>query len=200
MKKLKVTFVLFIFIFATLSILYLIFQAEKIERTTIAPLTDRIGFIIYSTNKNIEDKDKIVKLLKYANATLQEAGYEGVMINNGKPCSPDEARKNIEKKIKGGLKYILLDVNMSNLVVNKDTVLLRVDKNNGQKYIDNIDFVETIKNSLEGKGFKVNVIEDYKFNNNQDLGYRALKIDISSNNTLDEGKEAISKIIEVIIK
>lgn len=200
MKKLKITFILFIFIFATLSILYLIYQAEKIERSTMAPLGDRIGFIIYSTNQNIDDKDKIVKLLKYTNDTLEEAGYERIMINNGKPCSSDEARKNIEKGLNRGQKYILLDINMSNLVINKNTILFRVDENNGQKYMDNIDYVNHMKNSLESKDFKVNVVEEYKSNNNQDLGYRALKIDISSKNTLEEGEELISKIIEVIIK
>jgi hypothetical protein len=201
MKKLKALVVVIITIFTLASVMYLIYHAEKIDRYTLAVNDGRTCFVVYSSSGGtINGEETIDNVLSYVESFASQVGYDSINLGIKKGIDEETLRKEIMDSMKQDKKYILLDINATGIVINKNTIIIRVSSKTNDKYSENLEFANSIKETVTDKTLKANIIPDKNKAYNQDLGYRALYLDISNKNTLSETKEIISNVLGTLVK
>jgi len=194
LKGFKGFIVVLIIIFTTAAILYLVYQAKRLERYTTVTMDEEIHFLIYSSKSAIsQDGKNIGDLLKYIRNQSKDLGYGASIIEYK---NKEAFKREAERKMKGSSQYILMDVGLSSLVINKNTILIRAEFNSSDKSKENIKYANSIKKKLEDENIKVNVLPDSKNNWNGELGYRSLRIDISDKCTLDEAEKLLGALLK----
>jgi hypothetical protein len=201
MKKIKIVTIVAIVIFTVGAIAYLIFHAEKMEKYTLSKNDGGICFVVYSSSGgSFKDGVIINEILKYTSNFAISAGCNAINLGVKSSLSPEKLREELLNNMKQGKKYILLDINLSKLVVNKNTALLRLGNKNNPKFQENFGYADAIKSNIKDKSTKINIIIDHKDNHNQDMGYRAIRLEIADKNTYEDAKAVLSKIIEAMVK
>lgn len=172
-----------------LSLLYLVYIAKLVEKYTIAGTGGDLCFIMYSSSGGMIKGDKtIYDVIKNTADKINDSGYDSVIIE---PEEPEELSKEVIKSMKKNKKYILLDISSGNAVINKNTLLIRLQNKDTVRYKENLESAEAVKKYLNDKDIKVNIITDTKSSVNQNIGCCSLKLEISKNNTFDEAKNII---------
>lgn len=195
LKGFKGFIILLIIIFTTAGILYLVYQAKRLERYTSVSVDEETHFLIYSSKSAItQDGKDIGELLKYIRNELKDLGY-GTSIIEYK--DKEDFISEAKAKINGDSKYILIDVGLSSLVINKNTVLIRTELNSSDKSKENIELANSIKNKLKNENIKVNVLQDSKNDWNGEIGSKSLRIEISDKCTLGEAEKLLSTIVNI---
>lgn len=201
MKKLKVSTIIIITAFTFMAILYLIYQAERMQEYTIARNDGRTCFVVYSSmGGTLKDGKTIEDVLNFAQDFASSAGFDSLNLGVKNTTSDEEMRKEIIDNLKQNKRYIILDINATGVIINKNTVLLKLSNKNLEKYNENLEYANTIKKSAEGKSIKVNILAENKFTYNQDLGFRALYLDISDKGTLNDAQQLVSNLLESLVK
>ncbi|MCX7950953.1 MAG: hypothetical protein N2594_03270, partial [Clostridiales bacterium] len=181
-------FVITAIIAATLlSILYLSRIARDLQEYTFAG-NNSTEILLYSSSDLRFNDGEINKILDYiVDSTI---GF-GVKVKNlGVIDDNENIEKILKKQTNGGKTYIVLDISASNKIINKDTILIRIEKN--ENYNNNIGFANSIKSKLSKE--RINILGETKCYN-QEFGDKALKIEISNKLTIDEAKKLIDKLL-----
>lgn len=189
MKAAKIIIVFMVFLFTVLCTIYLIYVAKNMEKYTIAELDGEKYFILYSSESlKTSDEHVIGELLRYMKNCINELGFDAAILEykNEKQFNRDTLK--LMKKEK---QYILIDIGLSNLLVNKNTLLIRAGVEKTDITNENIEYALRLKKRLEGENIKINVLPDTKNTWNRDVGYRSLRMDICSKNSIEECKNLI---------
>lgn len=201
LKRIKVYIIAVIAIFTLLALLYLVYMAEELDEYTISSNDGRKCFVLYSSSGgNFEGGGSTKDILKFCSETLKSAGYNSVIIEDTYEKGSGLLRENIIKKLSKSKKYVLLDINSGLLVVSRNTALIRLGNRNNVKFRDNLELAGSIKGQADEKRVKVRIYTDTKDNYNQDLGYRAIGIELSNKATLTEARNVLSEILKGVIK
>jgi hypothetical protein len=201
MKKLKVSTIIIITAFTFMAILYLIYQAERMQEYTIARNDGRTCFVVYSSmGGDLKDGKTVKEVLDYAETFAVSAGYDSINLGVNKTATDEEMRKKIIDNLKQNKRYIILDINATGIIINKDTVLLKLSSKNPERYKDNLEYANKIKKNVAEKSIKVNILSEKKFTYNQDLGYRAFYLDMSNKITLNEAQQTLSSMLESLVE
>ncbi|TDT50546.1 hypothetical protein [Fonticella tunisiensis] len=198
MRRAKIIAIVII-VFATfVSILYLIYEAKELERYTISPNDRDFYFILYSTSGGtLRDNSSVKGILLSCEKSLKSMGYD--VLNLGIRGNAD-AREEIIKSVKGSKKYVLLDINATAAVLNKNTLLIKIGSRDETRYMENLEHGNKIKNTLKNIGIGVNILSDAKNGYNDDLSSISLRFEISKRNNAREGAELISKALGAMIR
>jgi hypothetical protein len=167
-------------------------QAKRLERYTISQDSSAREFIIYSSLGG----EDINKILSFTEGTMEKAGYDGEVM---KYISHDSFRERVQREMDKPKQYILLDINISKLVINRDTIVIRIGTKDNPKLQENLEYGNMIRDALKDRGIKVNILKDSTGNYNQDLGYRSIQITISSNHDYQSASLLIGELAKVLI-
>lgn len=198
MKTLK-GFVLFIIALCTaLSILYLIFQAEKLEEYTGAVgSSDKYYIIFSSSGGKLKGGESVSDILSFAEDFLKQSGKAAAAV---KETQNDKLKRKIMDLMKRDRTYILIDINPTKLIQNENTILIRIGKSENAKYESNLEYASRLKETLSNKYkiLKVNTLTDSKSTYNQELGHNALRLEISESLTYENAKTLTSYILKTL--
>ncbi|MDF2674890.1 MAG: hypothetical protein K0R09_3158 [Clostridiales bacterium] len=198
MKPIK-AFTLFIIALCTaLAILYLIFQTKKLERYTgIIDYEDKC-YILFSTDGGkLSNGKSIQEILSFSADFLKQSGIDAVMVEETKN---NKIKSKILDLMKRDRKYIMIDINPTNLITNENTILIRLGKKDNAKYETNLEYASKLKETITSKysTIKVNLLSDSKNNYNQDLGNTAIRLDIPQTLSYESAKILMSYILETL--
>lgn len=198
MKTLK-GFILFIIALCTaLAILYLIFQAKKLEQYTGAIDYSDKCYILYSSDGGeLKDAENISNILSFAADFLKQSGTDAAAINE---TQKEKIKSKIMDLMKKDKKYILIDINPTKLILSENTVLIRLGKKENPKYESNLEYALKLKEAISNKykNLKVNTLTDSKYSYNQDMGHTAIRLEISESLTCENAKTLTSYILEIL--
>ncbi|WDC85044.1 hypothetical protein PL321_05840 [Caloramator sp. mosi_1] len=125
MKYIKVFVIGTILTITVLTILYLTKIARRVQEYTFA-VNDGFKIVLYTSSSNSFNDGSMKEILNYIETSQNGLGVE--FINLGYLRD----KKLIDKKLinitKENGKYIILDLCVNDKMVNKDTILLRVEK------------------------------------------------------------------------
>lgn len=173
-----------------LSIVYLIYQAKELEKYTSAPMDGSTAFIIYSSDGGgLKDGTSCQRLLEECKNSLETFGYETIYLEG----RGDEValRERIQKDMKGGKRYILLDVNAAQTPGARNMLLVKVSSRYKDRYKENAGYAAKIKEGLKSSRIRVSIIAESRGGLNQDLGYGALRFEFSRQNSLKEALDIV---------
>lgn len=190
MGRSKIIAIIAIALGTLLSIVYLIYQAEELEKYTSVPMDGSTVFIMYSSEGGgLKDGSSCQKLLNECKKSLESFGYETICIEG----RGDEGnlRESILKAMKGGKRYILLDVNASQTVGVKNMLLVRLSSRDRERYKENTACAAKVKDGFKNSKVKVSIHAESRNGLNQDIGFGALRLELSGQNTLKEAQDII---------
>lgn len=200
MKKIKIFIVGVIVFFTMLSIAYLAYISKQMEKYAVSRNDGRTCFVIYSSSGGrFNGSGSLEPVLEHLKDASSRGGYDSINLGVKNNIESKELTKQLLKHMGFNKKYILIDVNTTELVTSKKTILIKIS-NNASKYKDNLDYSNKIKEALAMEDIKTNIITDGKQVLNQDLGYRSIRIEISSKMGIEEGKKLIENIVEGLVK
>lgn len=174
------------------SILYLTKIAKDIEEYTFSR-GDSINLIVYTTSKEKLIDADIKNLLDYIEKSQESIGIK--VKNLGAITDKKTLENKLNKTIKPLGRYIVIDLSLNDKIINKETILIRVEKN--EKYDENVGFANKIKTTLNKD--RVNILGESKCNL-QEFGDRALRVELSNKLTLKEAEKLIDKLMYAIYK
>lgn len=178
-----------VFLFTVLCTIYLIYVAKNIEKYTISEIEGEKYFIIYSsTSLKTVDGHEIGELLKYTDNCIKELGFDGAVLEYK---DGESFKRDALKIMRTNKQYILVDMGLSNLLVNKNTLLIRAGVEKSDITDENIEYALGLKDKLNRENIKINILPDLKNTWNSDMGYRSLRMDICGKNTFEECKNLI---------
>jgi hypothetical protein len=190
MGRARLIAILTVAVSTLLAILYLIYQSKELEKYTTVPVDTNTAFIIYSSEgEALKDNTSAASLLEACERSLKAMGYETIRLEQ--IGNPEEIKKEITKSIRGSRKYIVLDINASQSVASKDTLLIRISNKIKSRHEENLRAANDVRDFLKNRKTKVNIYTDTKLTLNQDMGTTALTLEISKQNTLKEAREII---------
>lgn len=192
MKYFKVFIITTIIAVTVLSILYLTKFAKRIQEYTFLG-EDSFNIVLYTTSDNSFSDGSIKDLLDYIE-NLQN-GFGVKFINLGYVGDKKTLERKLSRITKENGRYIILDICVNDKMVNKDTILLRVEKN--ENYDINMNYANKIRNILNKD--RVNILGESKCYM-QEFGDKALRVEISSKNTINDAKKLIDKVMYAIFK
>ncbi|MCX7695690.1 MAG: hypothetical protein N2Z71_08295 [Caloramator sp.] len=192
MKYFKAFIITTIIVVTVLSILYLTKIAKRIQEYTFA-VDDGFSIILYTTSNNSFSDGSMKELLNYIEKS--QDGFGVKCINLGYVGGKKVLERKLSSITKENGRYIILDICVNDKMVNKDTILLRVEKN--ENYDNNINYAKKIKDALNKD--RVNILGESKCYM-QEFGDRALRIEFSNKNTINEAKKLADKIIYAVYK
>ncbi|MBZ4664412.1 MAG: hypothetical protein JG776_2130 [Caloramator sp.] len=192
MKYFKVFIITTIIAVTVLSILYLTKFARRIQEYTFLG-EDSFNIVLYTTSDNSFSDGSIKDLLDYIE-NLQN-GFGVKFINLGYVGDKEILERKLSRITKENGRYIILDICVNDKMVNKDTILLRVEKN--ENYDSNINYANKIRDILNKD--RVNILGESKCYM-QEFGDKALRVEISSKNTINDAKKLIDKVMYAIFK
>lgn len=198
MKTIKGVILFIIALCTALSILYLIFQARKLESYTGAiEAADKCYILFSSDGGKLKNGENISSILSFAADFLKQSGADAVAINE---TQNNKIKKEILDLMKKDQKYILIDINPTKLILNENTILIRLGKKDNTKHESNMEKALILKEAILGnyKDLKVNILTDSKNNYNQDLGHTALRLDIAESLSYENAKILTSYILETL--
>lgn len=196
MEKIKLFIVGLIVFFTMLSIAYLTYLSKQIEKYAVSRNDGRTCVIIYSSSGGkLDNSNAIEPVLEHLKEAVEKAGYDSLNLGIKNNIDPNELTRQLLKYMGFNKKYILLDINTTQLVSSKKTMLIKVS-NIGSKYNENLEYANKIKDNLLSKDIKINIVTDGKQSLNQDLGYRAIRVEIGSKMSMDEGKKLVENLLE----
>jgi hypothetical protein len=194
LKKLKIIILAIVIISTLLSILYLSYIAEQMERYTISRSDGEKCFVLFtSTSGSLSDGKNISSLLTDTQKALNDSGYDAVIIGN-----KEDVEEKLKANIKNNKKYIFMDINTTKLLTSKNSVILRVGNNYNSKYDENFEYAKSIKENAAG--LKTTIISDSKNNYYQELAYKAVRIEISGQSNYEEAENCITIILKTVIQ
>lgn len=199
MKNIKGYILLVLAICTTLAIVYLVFQARKLEKYANSFSTSNLKFILFSSdgvnflsgNCTLEIEEHLVNYIKTSDSEIS------VLDGNSKLGYKGEILKNIDTNKKN----LLLDVNTTNLIKDENTVLIRLGNNNNLQYEVNYTYAKKLKDLINEKykKIKVNIICDNKKNYYQEYGNIAVRIEVSSKAKVQRVEELLENIINSMV-
>ncbi|WP_027309472.1 hypothetical protein [Caloramator sp. ALD01] len=192
MKYFKVFVITTIIAVTVLSILYLNKIAKRVQEYTFAG-GDSFNIVLYTTSDNRFSDGSIKELLDYIETSQNGLGVK--FINLGYVGDKKTLERKIDSITKGNGRHIILEICVNDKMVNKDTILLRVEKN--ENYDSNINYANKIRDILNKD--RVNILGESKCYV-QEFGDKALRIEISSKNTINDAKKLIDKVMYAIYK
>lgn len=187
MKYLKIFVITAIIAATVISILYLSRIARDLHEYTFAG-NNSTEILLYSSSNMSFNDGEINKIQDYIVDSTK--GFSVKVKNLGVITDKENIEKILKKQTNGASKYIVLDISASNKIINKDTILIRVEKN--ENYNNNISFANSIKSKLSKD--RINILGETKCYN-QEFGDKALKIEISNKLTISEAKKLIDKLL-----
>lgn len=188
-KIFVITVILAVTIF---SILYLTKIAKDIEEYTFSR-GDSINLIVYTTSKEKLIDADVKNLLDYIETSQESLGIR--VKNLGAITDKKTLENKLHKIIKPLGRYIVIDLSLNDKIINKETILIRVEKN--EKYDENAGFANKIKTTLNKD--RVNILGESKCYL-QEFGDRALRVELSNKLTLKEAEKLIDKLMYAIYK
>lgn len=187
MKYFKIFFITAIILATLLSILYLSRIARDLQDYTFAG-NKSAEILVYSSSDTDFKDGEINKVLDYM---VESTKGFGVKVKNlGVINDKDKIEKILKKQTSGANTYYVLDISASNKIINKDTILIRIEKN--ENYDKNIGFANSIKSKLSKE--RINTLGETKCYN-QEFGDKAIKIEISNKLTINEAYKLIDKLL-----
>ncbi|SHE57407.1 hypothetical protein [Caloramator proteoclasticus] len=192
MKYFKVFVITTIIAVTVLSILYLNKIAKRVQEYTFAG-GDSFNIVLYTTSDNRFSDGSIKELLDYIETSQNGLGVK--FINLGYVGDKKTLERKIDSITKGNGRHIILEICVNDKMVNKDTILLRVEKN--ENYDSNINYANKIRDILNKD--RVNILGESKCYV-QEFGDKALRVEISSKNTINDAKKLIDKVMYAIYK
>lgn len=198
MKTLKGFILIVIALCTAMAILYLVFQAKKLERYTgVIDNGDKCYIVLSTEGGGIKNGKKISEILNFSVDFLKQSGMDAALVEETKN---DKIKKEIVNLMKRDRKYILVDINPTKLISNEGTVLIRLGKKNNPNYENNLVYATKLKEIMSSKynNIKVNIIGDSKNSYNQDLGHNAVRIEISHNISYENAKILMSYVLETM--
>lgn len=201
MKKIRAGIVGIILMITFLAIIYLIFQAQIIEKYAMSRNDGGKVFIIYSSNGGeLKGSEDISEVLHYTKESIEEAGYGAVNIGIKDGCSESEIINDICDVMSKNKQYILIDINATRLVVNNNTIVIMPGNKENKKFEDNTSLANDIKNSLTSEKIKVRIYNGLINTDLFDMGNKSIRIDMANGNTVDEAIKIMEKVVIVLIK
>ena len=199
LKSYKVLAVVIVVIFTLVSMLYLFYIAKQIDKYTFSS-NDNGCLIIYSSSGgNTIDKRTVSDVLEGIDSVLKLSGFEVINLGSKKGFSDEDIRKSITNKIKKAKKYYVIDVGVGAAVNNKNTILIRLDKES-PIYSKNVTAAMSIKNDFSETDIKAGIFNETNKKYNQDIGYVSLKFEVSNKNTYEEVKNIIISAVFALTK
>ncbi|CDF57204.1 hypothetical protein [Thermobrachium celere] len=192
MKYFKIFVITVILAVTFFSILYLTKIAKDIEEYTFSR-GDSINLIVYTTSKEKLIDADIKNLLDYIEKSQESIGIK--VKNLGAVTDKKTLENKLNKTIKPLGRYIVIDLSLNDKIINKETILIRVEKN--EKYDENVGFANKIKTTLNKD--RVNILGESKCYL-QEFGDRALRVELSNKLTLKEAEKLIDKLMYAIYK
>jgi hypothetical protein len=199
LKNYKAFAVIIILIFTFISLLYLFYIAKQIDKYTFS--NNAIGsLIIYSSSGgDTIDKKTMSDVLEGVDSVLELSGYEVINLGCKKGFSRDDIRKSITNKMKKAKKYYVIDVGASLAVNDKNTILIRLDKES-PIYSKNEAAAISIKKDFYETDIKAAIYNETNKKYNQDIGYISLKFEVSNKNTYIEVKNILISAVFALTK
>lgn len=195
MRKIKMFIVGIILFFTMLSIAYLAYIAQQLDKYAVSRNDGRKCIVLYSSSGGrLKNSQAIDGVLEGLNEKLILEGTDSINLGIKNNIDSNELTKQLLKQMGGNKKYILVDINTTDLLYNKRTALVKLNSNS-LKYKENLSYANVIKNEAEPKGIKLNIIGDSKSNLDQDMGYRAIRIEISTQNTIEDAKKLMDDLL-----
>ncbi|GFR34449.1 hypothetical protein [Thermobrachium celere] len=192
MKYFKIFVITVILAVTIFSILYLTKIAKDIEEYTFSR-GDSINLIVYTTSKEKLIDADVKNLLDYIETSQESLGIR--VKNLGAITDKKTLENKLHKIIKPLGRYIVIDLSLNDKIINKETILIRVEKN--EKYDENAGFANKIKTTLNKD--RVNILGESKCYL-QEFGDRALRVELSNKLTLKEAEKLIDKLMYAIYK
>lgn len=199
-KKIKMFVVGVIVLFTILSIAYLAYISKQMEKYAVSRNDGRTCYIIYSSSGGkFNGSGSVEPVLEHLKEGVSKGGYDSINLGVKNNIDSNELTKQLLKHMGFNKKYILIDINTTEFVASKKTILIKVS-NNASKYKDNLDYSNKMKEALAMAGVKANIITEGKQVLNQDLGYRSIRIEISSKMGIEEAKKLIENFVAGLVK
>jgi hypothetical protein len=200
LKKFRLFVITSVAIGTLLSIFYLIYVAKQMEMYTLSRNDGNPSFILYSSGggsfKNMKDEQNI---LKHTEKILESSGYDALALSIP-GYNENIARDSIIKNMKKNKKYIILDISPTKLLVSNKAFIVRIGNKDNPKYDENMEYGRFIKENINDKELKVNLLTDLRSNYNQDIGYKSIRIEIAESLSESYAQAVLSKIAAVLIK
>lgn len=177
LKNFKFFIIAFIVVLTFLSLLYLSFIALRIQKYAFKE-NKTFGIILYTKTPS----NKINSSLKYVKNKINEYGWDAVIAEY------KDEDENIIESIKKHPNYYIFEINEGKSIINSDTILIRIRKNDEREY----ERAQNIKKYLLSKNIKVNIVTNPLEKTN---GYNVTKLEISKNCGYESAKDLILKAV-----
>ncbi|KMT22917.1 hypothetical protein [Clostridium cylindrosporum] len=151
MRKFKILVVGLVISFTVLAVGYLMYIINKIESESVMNQGMR-GIILFTTNK--ENSKETENILKGLGEKL--AKHMNIKIL-GSLDSVSDVENVIKEDSKDSINYNIIEFNRSNLVREKDTVVIRIPDREALNYRESLERAEKIRDKSDK--IKVNIIE-----------------------------------------
>ncbi|SKA76688.1 hypothetical protein SAMN05443428_101244 [Caloramator quimbayensis] len=176
LKNFKVFIIAVIAVFTFLSILYLSIIALRIQKYAFKE-NKPLGIIFYTKTPS----NKLNSSLTYVKQKINEYGWDAVIIEYNDEYEKDEK---ILESIKKYTKYYIFEIDEGRSVINSNTILLRLRKNDEREY----ERALKIKNNLSDKNIKLNIVTNTL---EKTKGYNVIKLEISDKNSYESARDLI---------
>lgn len=167
---------------------FLVYTIEKIESQSVANM-GKSGVVLFTTlNKGSEEttRDTSVVLKQIE----QELSSQIPVKTCGILKTDEQLTTTLDKYLKDGTNYTVLELNRSDLIKDKGTITLKVPSKNYQSHRESLVRAEKIKEKLSN--YKVNIIESKDTPNiiNTYIG-----IELSSKESTESSKKILDNLI-----
>ncbi|MEF9952929.1 MAG: hypothetical protein RR838_10070 [Clostridium sp.] len=188
MKKFKMFMVGIVVAATIVAVGFLIYTIEKIESQSVANM-GKSGVVLFTTLENSSEgsaKDTSMVLRQIE----EELSPQLPVRSCGIVKSDKQLVAALDKYLKDGTNYALLELNRSDLVKEKGTITLKVPSREYESHRESIIRAEKIKENL--KGYRVNIIESKDTPNmiNTYIG-----VELSLKETPESAKNILDKLI-----
>ncbi|MEF9935113.1 MAG: hypothetical protein RR539_07920 [Clostridium sp.] len=188
MKRFKMFMVGVVVAATVIAVGFLIYTIEKIESQSVANM-GKSGVVLFTTLNNSSEettRDTSVVLKQIE----QELSSQIPVKSCGILKTDEQLTTTLDKYLKDGTNYTVLELNRSDLIKDKGTITLRVPNKNYQSHKESLVRAEKIKEKLSD--YKVNIIESKDTPNiiNTYIG-----IELSSKESTESSKKILDNLI-----
>ncbi|MEG1415768.1 MAG: hypothetical protein RSA01_08045 [Clostridium sp.] len=188
MKRFKIFMVGVVVAATVIAVGFLVYTIEKIESQSVANM-GKSGVVLFTTlNKGSEEttRDTSVVLKQIE----QELSSQIPVKTCGILKTDEQLTTTLDKYLKDGTNYTVLELNRSDLIKDKGTITLKVPSKNYQSHRESLVRAEKIKEKLSN--YKVNIIESKDTPNiiNTYIG-----IELSSKESTESSKKILDNLI-----
>lgn len=187
MSKVKIFVIMVVLFFSSVMLIYLLYFSRIYDKFTSAGHYGRQIIVFSSGEGKKADGENLPDRFSEMSEVLKNSNSNIIFLRDS-----SKVHEYIDK-INDKNKVILIDINASKLVVNKNTVLFRTPSD----YADTFSFISEVRDNMKKESININTLNLRKDENI--YGAALLKIDVSDRYKIKDTESTLIKTLECII-